>query len=292
MPTASITQASFTQSSDANFRLYGKWLSDQLLACGWVQTADTGQINWATVVRAAANVLSGYEVFRMADTLQATTPVYLRIEHYGNASSYPQIRLLVSLGPDAGTDGAGNLTGQIHYLPGATTYLANASSVTASNNWYAAGDTGRFWILFAVSGAGYATNSPLGFFIERTKDSAGADTAEGVVVTTQNGTSTWYQYVLVPTGRLDQTKLNAFTPAAGVGVAGADSLVYPVFPILNGLASWPIRGLVVTFDTIVAEGSTYTFSFYGATRTYLALANLHTITPGGSSNQAVLVQWE
>lgn len=36
-------------SSAAGFRAWWSWISAQLAAFGWVQSADTGQINWTTV---------------------------------------------------------------------------------------------------------------------------------------------------------------------------------------------------------------------------------------------------
>jgi len=58
--------------SDADFRVWGKELSDKLQALGGspsalVKTADTGQINWVTVTRPGARKDAGYEVYYLHD---------------------------------------------------------------------------------------------------------------------------------------------------------------------------------------------------------------------------------
>lgn len=277
-------------SSDALLRTFGAWLNTQLAAAGWVQTADTGQANWTTIVRAVSGAVHGYEIWRMNDALQATMPVYMRVEHVQN--SYCAFRLIFSLGTSAGTDGAGNLTGLLHYVPSPTAVFANSATSATGINWFACGDTGRFWVLFGLSGAGYSQYTPLGFFIERTKDAAGADTADGIVVTTVGLATNWTSYVLSRTSRFSHDKVHALIPTVGAGVAGPDTLVYPVFPVLNGIFNWPLRGFLITFDTLVSEGVQYTFSYYGASRTYIATVNIHTATPAGTIAQAVLLQWE
>jgi hypothetical protein len=51
-----------------------------MVAGGWVQTADTGQIDFATQAKpAGANTDAGYVVMRMNDVHQALRPVYVRL---------------------------------------------------------------------------------------------------------------------------------------------------------------------------------------------------------------------
>ena len=53
MAAQSVSRAGINDT-DANFRLWGKAMSDQLGLSTWVKTTDTGQIDWATVVKPAA----------------------------------------------------------------------------------------------------------------------------------------------------------------------------------------------------------------------------------------------
>src|SRR6186997_665737 len=111
MASFTATPANFTNSSDANFRVWGAYISSKLLAGGMVQTADTGQINWTTVLTPTGiNTYAGYEIWRFADALQASAPVYFKIE-YGEGSNVDGPAVRVKFG--TGSDGAGNLTGNV-----------------------------------------------------------------------------------------------------------------------------------------------------------------------------------
>jgi hypothetical protein len=72
-------------ADDATFRAWGSGIAAQIAAMGLVQTSDTGQINWVTVARPALNTIAGYEIWRFNDALQATKPVFIRID-YGTSS--------------------------------------------------------------------------------------------------------------------------------------------------------------------------------------------------------------
>lgn len=105
------TFSSFTpisQATDADFRTWITEFSNALTSVGLIQTSDTGQINKATVVRVTGNNDAGYEIFRFADLLQSTSPVFIRVM-YGSAGTNTIPRLRIQIG--TATDGAGNLTG-------------------------------------------------------------------------------------------------------------------------------------------------------------------------------------
>ena len=75
MATAT-TFAPTLADTTANWLLSVKAVSDQLKAFGWVQTADTGQINWTTVTKpTAATAVAGVEVFHPADAI--TMSIYM-----------------------------------------------------------------------------------------------------------------------------------------------------------------------------------------------------------------------
>lgn len=107
MTTTSWSSGS-ASTTDAEFRAWGSEFSAALAAVGMIQTADTGQINWATVVRGAANTYAGYEVWRFNDAMQATAPIFIRIA-YGQGYSANDPRFSFQIG--TGSNGAGVLTG-------------------------------------------------------------------------------------------------------------------------------------------------------------------------------------
>jgi hypothetical protein len=109
--TTNTYTTTWDHSTTAGFRAWGSALSAAIQACGCALTADTGQINWATVnVPAGANTAAGYEIYAFTDTLQATSPIYIKLE-YGTgplgAANYPMLWVTVG----TATNGAGTLTG-------------------------------------------------------------------------------------------------------------------------------------------------------------------------------------
>jgi hypothetical protein len=103
--------AACSQATDAAFRAWTQLVHDLLVgACGWVQTADTGQFDLATgVAPVASPQYQGYRIYRLNDALQASAPIFLKVEFGwgGAATSTPGLRFNVG----TGSDGAGTLTG-------------------------------------------------------------------------------------------------------------------------------------------------------------------------------------
>ena len=168
MPRQSYS-AVLDHSTDAAFRAWGKQLSDAIGAC-LTKTADTGQVDWTTVTKPASNVYV-YEVYRFNDALQATAPVFLRVE-YGTASSNPIVRITVG----SATDGAGNLRGMTTaVMPSISTGNLSANPATT---WVCYKD-GAFTLAWGMNTG--PTNQPAGLWVvERSRDSAGASTGDGL----------------------------------------------------------------------------------------------------------------
>ena len=107
MTTASWS-AVFAQTTAAQFRAIGGRSQAHLAAIGLVQTTDTGQIDWTTVAAPTTSAQSmGYEIWRFNDALQATAPIFFKIE-FGSAgpADHPSIWLTVG----TGSNGAGTIT--------------------------------------------------------------------------------------------------------------------------------------------------------------------------------------
>jgi hypothetical protein len=70
MATQSFS-ASPVCSSNAYFRDWGKKLSDALTAVGFGKTADTGQVDWESVLApSSVDQMMGYEVRTFSDVIQ------------------------------------------------------------------------------------------------------------------------------------------------------------------------------------------------------------------------------
>jgi hypothetical protein len=164
----------FSNASAAEFRAWASFIHNLFVTTGgWTDTAATGSIDLTTVAApVAANTSSGYKVYRMTDTLQATAPIFVKFEFgSGAVAATPSVWFTV------GTthDGAGNL-GNILL---ARVQNASAAAGTGGNHIGSA-DTNRCCFCFATTGG--STNVQGWFSIERTKDASGADTAAGAIV--------------------------------------------------------------------------------------------------------------
>lgn len=117
--------------STAKLRAWGSAISACLVASGLTVTADTGQVNWTTVTWSnATNTKMGYEVYRFNDTLQATSPIYFRIDYgTGGSSSNPSTWLTVG----TGSDGAGNITGTAAGMASTSNNFQTTANTNANN---------------------------------------------------------------------------------------------------------------------------------------------------------------
>lgn len=118
MPTQTLT-VNWDSSSDAAFRAWTTIISTALATAGFVQTADTGQINLTTVTHpTVANTVGGYQIWRFADSVQSSAPIYFKLE-YGVGSSASLAQMWITVG--TGSNGSGTLTtSDITDVPAAT----------------------------------------------------------------------------------------------------------------------------------------------------------------------------
>lgn len=115
-------------AATAQFRIWGKAISDGLAAIGMIKTADTGQIDWTTVNKPAATTFAGYEVWRFNDSLQSTVPIFFNLS-YGCANNPTHPKLNMTVG--SGSDGSGNITGvQINTIG----LIANGTATPEDNS--------------------------------------------------------------------------------------------------------------------------------------------------------------
>lgn len=147
-------------------------LSSALAAVGLVRTSDTGQADTTTIVSPATGTSAGYEIWKLSDAPQSTAPIYLKVG-YGAVSGSPRLEITVG----TGTDGAGNLTGVLYGPVVSGSSGGQASRASAS---YVSSDGSSLAILLWPGDLGYTFK--LGFFLERSRDSSGVPTAEGLAV--------------------------------------------------------------------------------------------------------------
>lgn len=276
MTTASWA-SSISHTNDTEFRAWGSEINSYLSAVGFVQTADTGQINWTTATRPAVNTVAGYEVWRFSDSLQATAPIFFLLE-YGTAavSTYPIMYMTVG----TGSDGAGALTG----IQSARRALSSSGGTSAgSYNCYACHAEGCGFLAFldGESGSRYRVF----FAIARTWDTSGDETEHGAVFIAHHAGSS------SATNQYQQPLRFASPAAARLGAGGAATDAGNIFSLpgtdtntsVGGdtqatvcIADFPefkvCGGLGVAMLSELSVGSTASITFVGATaRTYIQL---------------------
>ncbi len=274
------------QNTDAIFRAWVQFIHDTLITTGgWVDPGDTGQMTISTAVHTTtANTKVGYRIYRMADSLQGSFPVYMKL-HFGSANSSTTPGMWISFG--TGSDGTGNLTGITLATFATTAMLATASVAGTAMNCYGSASTSRFSLgMFVDTTAGHG----LQLSVERTKDSTGADTGDGILLSGSSGGAqvpiqaagtNWTTYLIRAGGTqpTDEYGLNfVLTRNNPSETFGGDIGVGVIIPF-KGVAQQPGVGMVVVNSSDVSAEGTFTATLYGSTRTYQQLNSAQAYRP-------------
>jgi hypothetical protein len=278
----------YDNSTDANFRSWGSGISTAIATLGLVQTADTGQINWASVTTPAQNVFAGYEIWKNSnDSLFATLPIYFKIE-YGTsnaANAGPNVRVQCG----TGSNGTGSLTGTSM----AAQVLYQTNSGTANKgatlyNCYFSGDGSgsRLSMMLWADDTSGQTVSAWGF--ERSLDKTGAYTGQyftWIVGSHGFSTAVWFQNSIFVSGSAygSGTPTTTFKGLATLATANGASTTFaamakgftvlPVYPIV-GYVGNPLTIFVAVPLGDIAAGNSFasgqvTPQMYGTSKAYL-----------------------
>lgn len=274
-------------AGDADFRTWAQGIAAQLAAVGLVQTADTGQVNLATAARPLVNAFAGYQVYRFADTLQATQPMFLKVE-YGVGATVDRPALAITIGTT--TNGAGVIGGQTdgrRVLPGGDSKVAGV--VLPS---YCSGGPGRIALFTNIDAAAYQFS--MGLIVERTRGADGVVTAHGLYVATVNA-SNWNHRIIPFTGAIPApvSNLPALPLNAG-GVAEKDGNV--ALSAHMAFLGTPLYALPLAyFMAAIPELATFQVNHLGALRTYLPLGDSiynFSTTAAGNNAHSLAIPWE
>lgn len=178
------------------------WIGGWLQAwsdAGWVRTTDTGQIDPNTVPVPTAATTLGYAMYRFNDEMQATAPVFIRVEFGARGTTGTGPSLKISIGRS--TNGAGVLQGILLSPTALGNVASNTSDVIVEP-----------FLGYAASGPGWLGHFPHAettlpstylrfatFLVERSRDFSGNPTADGLMVSfagTGSGTSGGYPTVM------------------------------------------------------------------------------------------------
>jgi hypothetical protein len=280
-------------SSLANFKAWAQFLFDGFNSvAGWTQTTDTGQ----TAPSAAGSVGTYYFLFKMADALQASCPVFVRVA-YGTSGT--SVGFSVNVGQ--GSDGSGNLTGATTAAFGSP-FSTNEGATTFP--CYVSGDAGSIRFMMWQSNS---INCCTVFVIERSKDSSGASTASyasllfGQAQTSNTGS---FAFVSLLAGNPNPTPNYASVggnqsgwPSQGVPVSlsyNGNVAAVPIVPLV-GYPDNPMLDACCAYSGDVTEGAIVTVSIYGSNHSYIASKQGTLSHPAGGTADvynAILMRYE
>lgn len=256
-------------NSNANFRAWGLELSGALTTVGFPKSADTGQINWATVnMPMAANTVAGYEIRYLNDSLHGSKPIYLKIE-YGTINTSLQ-RLGIWVSAASATNGSGTLSG--------TTYLTRRQIIRDDVSGLQVGNYPTYvcalpgYLAFAFKRRAKQGNLGTSFFsLCRTCDSAGVPTSSGFYFYYNNETTADLERTTYITSEVNDTSLFCLFPGAATTTQiGADVQAIKHFGYTPEIKVIPF--FLSYLESEIGSESTFTATPVGVTpRTYLTL---------------------
>lgn len=253
-------------SSLANFKNWAQAISNAFAAFGWTQTADTGQVNWASIASVPSSTYV-YEIWKAADSLASSMPIYIKIE-YGFSATQVGVRVTVG----TASNGSGTITGAV-----ATGFSAQLITNNANFNTnqgattfpcYFSGTNGGFRMLMWINGAA----TPFLFAIERSKDATGANTADYFTIVWCSSAIRQQTITSALTVTTFETQVIGCTGSAnnGTGAFGGTVAAFPIFPLIGKLGN-PMLSVMAVIASDVADAATVTVaSLYGSTHTYIA----------------------
>jgi hypothetical protein len=294
--TTYSTNAFCDQSTDANFQAWVDEVFTGLVTqCGMTQTADTGQMATpCATAHPAGTSTVGYYVLRFNDTLQSTTPIFIKLDFgaSSNGSNYPT--MLITVG--TGSNGSGTITGAMAKSTAVMGYVVGqVTSNFVSRFVYNAtqGVAGMAFKIGAYSAATTQYSGLGGFYIYRTVDNTGAPTADGfhVIFNLYNSSSgfpfsapvmafynanntTWYPVVSgTPNGASGAWAHVPF--GAGFTLQSTTGQLLPVYQY-RATSSTPGLGITnacaMAFGAEISVGSTAVCTILGSTSlTYISV---------------------
>jgi len=253
-------------STLARFKEWAQAISTAFSTFGWVQTADTGQVNWTTIASVPASGSPVYEIWRMGDVLHLTAPFYLKIE-YGTNTGNSSPGVWVTIG--TGSNGAGTLSNIVTrqaifntglVVGGATQYTCKFAGGT---NWF----TMAMWY-------DYSPNT-MTFGVERSKDANGADTDEFATIWGFGRNNFCFQASLLKNGTtpgVETRILDSFLTTRPSSVFNNFIGVAPVYPFV-GFAARPLTTIVTLKSADFTVNNQFTADLFGQSRNFIALTN-------------------
>lgn len=281
-------------SNDAAFRAYvSAFIDDILFGGNVVQTTDTGQVNLTTATKPAVNNYPHYAVFRFNDSLQATAPVFFRLNFGVDGSSRAAFQ--ITLG--TGSNGAGTIINPTTTIT--VPASGNITQTTSTYPSYVCSHPGSINVAFNLASGGTSGHGFWYLGIHRSRNQDGsAQTGEGIVLYLC-GLSLTVQYTFLFSSLLFQNSSNNFALSVGSPTSSNPGGPLRVFRHFNGIGGVrPVLEALTVINTEIPVGTIFDARPCGNTnRTYVALgpgSNSQTagVVSGGSTNYTLAMLYD
>lgn len=258
MSTGTCTTNSYFNATGAGgtCNVFMTALMNVLTAGGWVRTADTGQTSNYSAVNMAATAT--YQVWRMGDALQATNPVFLRIDTLANS------QFVGDLTVGTGSNGSGTITGQIG--PKIRVGPGSYNNLTSMPSYFCATNNTLQVYAFHSATATY----PFYFSLERTRDGAGNPSSDGMVVVAKDSGSARQFYIPFTGSWVQMGEVKCFFPTGATSMAnGANVVVAPILVATSSSLKNPMVSSLVYASADLTQFNPTTIPVLGTNHTYL-----------------------
>lgn len=268
-------------TTDARLQANAQFIEDTLVSAGgWVVTADSGQtLPSALVHPTVANSKKGYRIYKMADTLQATSPVFVRLD-FGSGPVASIFGLWITIG--TGSDGAGNITGMLHNGGARAQGISTNTPGTGVGNSYGSADNGRFSFALYVGTSNFSFCQV--FTLERSKSLGGSDTGNGLILiwsdyaTGNFAGPSHIKYLICAGGSQPAEEIGLNYSLPGVNPCETwfpgDSGLGVVIPF-KGMAQQPGMNVVIVGSADMGPESNFKTIIYGRAVGYQHLNNVY-----------------
>lgn len=283
--------------TDASYRAWITQFKTALTSAGWTQSADTGQLNEATVTYpVAVSTFSGYHIYYLNDTLHASFPLYMKIQ-WGSGNALTRTQWKIQFG--YATNGAGTFTGwtspEFAMSFGGSTSVDTGSGTTGV--CLASGGNGWGFFSFQYAASTTFANRPF-FLVQRRFNTDGSLASSGdwcllYQMTAVTGQSYMFSVERGTGNTWGGSNNFAFCMPVQQGQnnsTGGDTEVYRHYARMG-----PVRvaGAGCTyFLSEISTDATFALNVYGNTRTWLATGHGGMSYQNSNNNHCLAVLWE
>lgn len=302
--TTATTSTALAHSSTATFQAWVNEICTQLITtCGITQTSDTGQC-WSPgggatcAYTATINSSQGYVILRFNDTLQATVPVFIKLE-FGTAQTALAPGLWITVG--TGSSGAGVINGTVMTRVASAYGIAPISTTTNYSSYFTYNSTYGFLAIAFKQGSTGGTQpavSMMGFVVSRGSTSTGAANSDAVFLMSVNSSATFPGGALGTVQSLSYSTSIVYPPVLSNGtfwnggtaygqtniavLSGMNNVIVPVYYMAPTITISGVVGVINNGAT--NYGNTFTAAILGSTvLTFLNVGGLFGPNLSGSN---------